>query len=109
MQVILLPASWIHDPSSTLRPETSTASPNVISLLESESGRLRFGVPAGATTGLCGPAAHPVKGLVRLAKEKASTTPATCGHRSSSSSASAALQRSLGNRLRRQLGSDGGT
>ena len=109
MLVILLPESWIDARSSTLRPLTSTALRNCISLLESESGRLRFGVPAGPTAAKSGPEVAPVNLSAKQAKAAGLMTTGTFGQRSTISSASAALQSSLVSRLQARTATLGST
>lgn len=63
--------------------------------------------PAGPRTEKSGPALAPASPSALPVKARASTTPAISGPTSSGSSASAALQRSLENRLRRRLNTVG--
>lgn len=72
---------------------------NAISSPESESGRTRFGAPAGLMTDLFG--LVPVRANLspRQAKDLGLMTSGTCGLTGTGSSASAALQSSLENRL----------
>jgi len=84
-------------------------SPNVISSPESADGVTRSGSLDGPTTGPCGPGVARVSRSRVQAPKLAGTIPAIFGRRGISSSASAALQSSLVNRLRRRLPTAGST
>lgn len=80
---------------------------NVISLPASAAGPTLSGSPDGLTTNPSGPEAVPASPSVPRESKKVSPTTATSGLSGENLSASAALQRSLENRLRAQLnGSD---
>lgn len=88
----------------TCEPTTSA-----ISSPESASGRTRFVAPDGLTIDLFGPVPVRANLSPRQAKELGLMTSGTSGLRGTGSSASAALQSSLENRLRAQLSSLGST
>ncbi len=81
-------------------PQTSSHTPNVISSQASASGPMRFAVPAGQMIDLFGPVPALANLSARQAKELGLMTSGTYGRTSSTSSASATLQRSLESRLR---------
>ena len=81
-------------------PLISPASSNATSSPASESGASLFGAPDGLTTDLFGPVPARANLSARQAKELGFLTSGTYGRRSSISSASADLQRSLESRLR---------
>lgn len=81
-------------------PQTSSHTPNAISSQASASGPMRFAAPAGQMIDLFGPVPVLANLSARQAKELGLMTSGTYGHTSSTSSASAALQRSLESRLR---------
>lgn len=85
----------------------SQDTPNVISLLGSEFGAQPSDSPASPTLDLFGVEVVPVKSTALLAKEKAQVVTKTYGRYLPASSQSAALQRSMENRLRRLLDTDG--
>lgn len=80
---------------------TATSSPG------SADGRLPFGSPSGPAIASAGPARARVNRFPRRGRSLAATIPAIFGLRGFSSSSSAALQRSLENRLRARLRTDG--
>lgn len=88
----------------TCEPTTSA-----ISSPESASGRTRFDEPAGPMTDLFGPVPVRANLSPRQAKDLGLMTSATCGLTGIGSSASAALQSSLENRLRARMSSLGST
>lgn len=88
----------------TCEPTTSA-----ISSPESASGRTRFVAPDGLTIDLFGPVPVRANLSPRQAKELGLMTSGTCGLRGTGSSASAALQSSLENRLRAALSTSGST
>jgi len=67
------------------------------------------GSRGGPMTDLFGPAPAPVSPSAKPGDGKPSTTSATCGRHGAISSESAVLQRSLENRLRQAMGSNGPT
>ncbi len=83
--------------------------PNAISSPESAAGRARLGSRAGTTQDRSGREAAPASRSARRESNTARPTCATCGPYGSGSSASAALQSYLENRLRRRLPTDGWT
>lgn len=83
--------------------------PSAISLPESGSGAAPSDLPVGPTTDRCGPGAARANLSARQAKETGSLTSGTYGPRSSISSKSAALQRSLASRLQARTASLGST
>ena len=85
----------------------SQDTPNVISLLESECGQQLLDSQESPTLDLFGLEVVPVKSTALLAKEKAQVVTKTYGRYLPASSQSAALQRSMENRLRRLLDTDG--
>ena len=88
---------------------TSTASISVTSSPASVFGPTPFGAPDGLTVDKYGPALAPANLSARQAKEAGSLTSGTYGRRSSTSSASAALQSSLASRLQAATASTGST
>lgn len=80
-------------------PQTSSHTPNAISSQASESGPMRFAAPAGQMIDLFGLVPVPANLSPRQAKELGLMTSGTYGRTSSTSSSSAALQRSLESRL----------
>jgi hypothetical protein len=98
----------MHAQSQKSVQETLPDTPNVISLPASEAGASPSrsqDLPVSSAGLVPAPApASPVRG-----RERALTTLATSGRSFTASSASAALQLSLGNRLKTQLSTDGST
>ncbi len=90
-------------------PETSTGSPSATSLPASESGAWRFVEPDGPMNDLFGPAVVPANLSARQAKGLGLLTSGTYGRRSSTSSASGALQSFLESRLRARMQTLGST
>lgn len=90
-------------------PSTLPDTRNAISSPASADGATRCDSPDGPTTDLCGQALAPVNRSASPAPSVAATMSATYGLRSSVSSASAALQRSLASRLPELLDSHGST
>src|SRR5579872_187583 len=90
----------MSETSVTLDRETLTASPSAISSLASASGRMPFGIPAGQTLDPFGLEAAPANLLARQASARGLLTSGTYGPRSSISSVSADLTRSLASKLR---------
>jgi len=88
---------------------TSSNTPNAISLLESASGATLCGSPTGQTTNPFGLEAAPANLSVSPAPAEALPTSGTCGQFGSISSASAALESSLVNKLKQRLDTDGST
>lgn len=88
---------------------TSEDTTSVISSPESASGRMPFGAPAGPMIDLFGPVPVRANLSPRQAKDLDLRTSGTYGLRGTGSSASAALQSSLENRLRAQLSTLGST
>lgn len=82
---------------------TSRDTRNAISSPESQDGPTPCNWPDGTWTDLFGQAHVPVSRLVALVKDSARKTNATSGPSSHGLSASAALQQSLGSKLRMQL------
>ncbi len=80
-------------------PQTSSHTPNAISSQASASGPMHFAAPAGQMIDLFGPVPALANLSARQAKELGLMTSGTFGRTSSTSSSSAALQRSLENRL----------
>lgn len=80
-------------------PQTSSPTPNAISSQASVSGPMRFAAPAGQMIDLFGPVPALANLSARQARELGLMTSGTFGRTSSTSSASAALQRSLESRL----------
>lgn len=80
-------------------PQTSSHTPNAISSQASASGPMRFAAPAGQMIDLFGPVPALANLSARQAKELGLMTSGTYGRTSSTSSNSAALQRSLESRL----------
>ena len=80
-------------------PQTSSHTPNAISSQALQSGPMRFAAPAGQMIDLFGPVPALANLSARQAKELGLMTSGTYGRTSSTSSASAALQRSLESRL----------
>src|SRR5262245_44909355 len=91
----------------TCAPATSVATRNAISSLASAAGPTRCDSPDGLTTDLFGQAVVPVSRSQALARSSVQPTNGTCGHTSTSSSRSAALQFSLENKLRAGLATNG--
>lgn len=81
-------------------PQTSSYTPSATSLPASVSGAMHFAAPAGLMTDLFGLVPARANLSARQAKELGLMTSGTFGRRSSASSSSAALQRSLESRLR---------
>lgn len=81
-------------------PQTSSHTPSVISSQASVSGPMHFAAPVGQMTDLFGPVPALANLSARQAKELGLMTSGTYGRTSSTSSSSAALQRSLESRLR---------
>jgi len=100
---------WTSDPSRTLCPANSQASPSATSSQASVDGALPCNSPDGQRTVLCGP--DPVRASLsaRQAKEAGLLTSGTCGLHSTTSSASASLQSYLESRLRVLLEETGST
>jgi len=92
-----------------LNPLTSQATPNAISLLVSESGAMRYVNQDGLTVDLFGRVVARASRSAPQATKKALTTSATSGLSGSISSASAALQLSLVNKLKQRLDTAGST
>src|SRR5690606_3041810 len=82
---------------------------SAISSPVSVSGATRSDRPDGPTTGQSGPEAARASLSARQAKERGLLTSGTYGQRSTTSSASAALQLFLESRLRARTASDGST
>ncbi len=80
-------------------PQTSSHTPNAISSQASVSGPMRFAAPDGQMIDLFGPVPVLANLSARQAKELGLMTSGTYGRTSSTSSSSAALQRSLESRL----------
>ncbi len=80
-------------------PQTSSHTPSATSSQASASGPMRFAVPAGQMIDLFGPVPALANLSARQAKELGLMTSGTYGRTSSTSSSSAALQRSLESRL----------
>ena len=80
-------------------PQTSSHTPNATSSQASASGPMRFAAPAGQMIDLFGPVPALANLSARQARELGLMTSGTFGRTSSTSSASAALQRSLESRL----------
>jgi len=85
------------------------ATRNAISSQVSVSGPMHFGAQAGQTIDLFGPVPVRANLSARQAKELGLLTSGTCGPRSTTSSASAALQASLESRLRAATATLGST
>lgn len=83
--------------------------PNATSSPEEGSGVSRSGAPDGPTTGMCGPEAAPAPVSRQQAKAAGLMTLAISGRIGRNSSASAALQQSLENRLMTALDTAGST
>jgi hypothetical protein len=83
--------------------------PSAISLQESARGHTHCAKPVGQTADQYGQVAAPVNLSARQAREAGLMTSGTCGLRFSGSSSSAALQRSLENRLRAKAQTLGST
>lgn len=81
-------------------PQTSSHTHSATSLPVPVSGAMHFAAPAGLTTDLFGLVPVPANLSARQARELGLLTSGTFGRRSSTSSSSAALQRSLESRLR---------
>lgn len=81
-------------------PQTSSHTPSAISSQASVSGPMRFAAPAGQMIDLFGPVPALANLSDRQAKELGLMTSGTYGRTSSTSSSSAALQRSLESKLR---------
>ena len=90
-----------------LKPTNSKDKHNAISSPESECGQQPCASQDGPTLDLFGLEVVPVKSTALLAKEKAQVVTKTYGRYLPASSQSAALQRSMENRLRRLLDTDG--
>ncbi len=95
-------ALWMSDPRTWL------SSPSATSLLESESGRLHFAKLVGEMTSEFGLAAVRASLSPRQAKVLGLTTSGICGPHGTTSSASAALQSSLANKLQARMPLSGG-
>lgn len=93
--------------SGTFPPTTCADIANVISLLESAVGRSRFELLDYRTISPPGQALAPANRIAARESKKATQTIAIYGRYGSRSSASAALQSSLANKLRARLDSDG--
>lgn len=91
----------------TSDPRTSPATGACITSPASADGPTPSSLPAGHESGLFGPVPVPASRLARQAREKARRTKDTSGPCSFGSSASAALQRSLANRLLQTTDTDG--
>jgi hypothetical protein len=102
-------AKSIPGQSSMFDQATSSGLNNAISSPALGDGPLLYGSLAGQTTDASGPAVAPVSRSRVPAPKLAGTIRATFGRRGSSSSASAALQSSLANRLRQRLPTGGTT
>lgn len=89
--------------SLKLKLKTSKASPSAISSLESVAGPSPSILPESATEHRSGREARRASRLVPQGDSSDSSTPGTLRQSSSASLASAALQSSLGSRLRQQL------
>jgi Protein of unknown function (DUF3631) len=96
-------ATWMSDPSSMFGRTICEAIPSIISSVGSADGRSRSGKPDGPTTAPHGQALAPAKAFPPPEPEGVSTIPATSGRSGTISSASAALNESLGNKLRARL------
>ena len=92
-----------------LNPPTLQATPNAISLLVSESGVMRYVNQDGLTVDLFGRVVAHANRLAPQATKKAPPTSAIFGPSGSISSASAALQLSLVNKLKQRLTTAGST
>ncbi len=107
------PARLTSVQSETCRPATSLGSPNAISSLASEDGRLPSSFTGGLTLDLFGqapaPASRSASATCGKAAAKAAETAVICGLYSVGSSASVRLQRCMESRLLMQLEKDGGT
>lgn len=88
---------------------TCEAIPNAISLQGLESGRPRFDSPDSLTIDLFGPVPARANLSARQAKELGLLTSGTSGRHGTTSSASAALQSSLANRLQARTSTLGST
>lgn len=95
--------------SKTSTRVTSTASPSATSSPASASGAMPFDWQAGQTTDLFGPVPVRANLSARQAKALGLMTSGTSGQRGTTSSESAALQSSLGSRLRALTASGGST
>jgi len=95
-----LPESSIGEASSTSTQTTCAASGSATSSPASVCGRSPFGAQGGQTIDLFGPVPVLANLSARQAKELGLLTSGTSGRRSSTSSASAALQSSMESRLR---------
>jgi len=92
-----------------LNPPTLQATPNAISLLVSASGAMRYVNQDGLTVDLFGRVVAHANRLAPQAIKKAPPTSAISGPSGSISSASAALQLSLVNKLKQRLDTAGST
>ena len=90
-------------------PPTLQATPNAISLLVSESGAMRYVNQDGLTVDLFGRVVAHANPSAPQATKKEPTMSATSGPSGSISSASAALQLSLVNKLKQRLDTAGST
>lgn len=99
----------MNDQYSMFPPATLPDSLNAISSPGSASGPTPSGAPDGPTISLCGPVPVLANLSARQAKEAGLLTSGTYGRVSSISSASAALMRSLANRLARKTALLGST
>jgi hypothetical protein len=95
--------------SGTLLLPIFTDTPNATSLPELAAGLMPCGWRDGPTSARSGPVAVPANLSARQARERDLLTSGTSGLRSSTSSGSAALQRSLASRLPLRLASLGST
>ena len=88
---------------------TSPDTTNATSSLASAAGPTPCGSPGGQTIGLFGQVVAPASPTRQPGSDRVTTTPATSGRTSTGSLESAALSKSLANRLRRQLATAGST
>lgn len=108
-RVTSLLARSIHEASRTFYRRILRASRSATSSPASASGATRFAAPDGQTTGLFGPVPVLANLSARQAKERGLLTSGTYGPRSTTSSASADLQRSLASKLQALTASAGST
>lgn len=99
--------SWMTAVLRMSRRQTSKASTNAISLPASDSGPSRSNVPGFRQPAGSGPVPAPASLSARQAKERGLLMSGTFGPPGTTSSASAALNSSLGNRLRARTDLDG--
>jgi hypothetical protein len=95
--------TWMSDQSPRSRPKTLMDTNTAISSPESADGPLRSGSPDGPTTAPFGPDHAPASPFQWPGDGVATKTAAIFGQRGENSSASVALQRVLGNKLRRRM------